>query len=222
MFDARPRGTHTSPQSNLTEGGELNNSRTYARKLRSVALMLGLVAALAAVVASPAMATKVNTKFNATTIKLSGTGLTTKLNGAEPKTCELASITGTASASGSFTDYKEAWPSFQTVLPCAGGTKLWLTLLGSSYYDTTTGNYTVSLNYGPGALYYSPYGEYYAGYSGKEITATWVNGTALTPSTIVFNESYLGKLKPALSANVTLNGTMTATTSTGGLLTLSH
>ncbi len=200
----------------------MNKSRTYARKLRSLALMLGLVAALAAVVASPAMATK----FNASTIKLSATNLTVKKNGGEAKSCSLAATAGTASEiPGGFSVYTTIWPDFQTELQCTNGLKLWLPFEGTeSRYNSTTKAYRLVLYAPSGGSYISPFStfsRYQPRYGAREVTPGWTNGSALTPSTINFNETWLGKAEPGLTEDVTLTGTITATTSTGGLLTLS-
>lgn len=193
------------------------------RKLRALAVTVGAIGALAALSASPAMAEIVTTQFNASTAKLSGTGLTVKKNGGEAKTCELKAVTGKTQVNGKLEVYSQFWPTFQTILDCTGGTKLWISMMATGRYDTVTGAYSLKMNYTfPGGAYVSPWGQYRIGYSGKELIAGWTNGSGATSSTINFNETYLGKHEPALTEDITLSGTITATTSTGGLLTLSH
>ncbi len=193
------------------------------KKLRVLAITVGAVAALMAIAASPAMAELVGTKFSASTATVSGTNLTVKKNGGEAKTCELKALTG-KTHEGGLEVYSQFWPTFQTILECTGGTKLWISLMATGRYDTVTGAYSLKLNYpGTGGGYVSPYGGMYRiGYPFKEIFAGWTNGSESTPSTINFNETYLGKQEPGLTEDITLSGSLTATTSTGGLLTLSH
>ncbi|HEX6780615.1 MAG TPA: hypothetical protein VF125_01155 [Solirubrobacterales bacterium] len=193
------------------------------RKLRVLAVTVGAIGVLAALGASPAMAELVDTKFNASTAKLSGSNLTVKKNGGEAKTCELKATTGKAGeATGSLQVYSQIFPFFQVVLECTGGTILWVPLYASTgRYDTVTGAYSMLLYTGVNREYTSPYGKYIAGYGGKQVTTGWTNGSGETQSTVDFNETWLGALSSGL-ANITLSGTITATTSTGGLLTLSH
>jgi hypothetical protein len=194
-------------------------------KLRVLAITVGVVGAVAALGASPAMAEKIATKFNASTAKLSGTNLTVKKNGGEAKTCELKPVTGKASEPNGIL---EVWTvplnfALSTILECTGGTKFSLTMIAYGKYETTTGAYSLKLTWsGGGHGYVSPYGSYIGGYNGKEVSAGWTNGSGLTPSTINFNETWLGVLESDFVSNITLTGTITATTSTGGLLTLSH
>jgi len=198
------------------------------RKLRVLAITVGAVAALTAIAASPAMAEKVATKFNASTATLSGTNLTVKKNGGEAKTCELKSTAGKANeGSGTL----EVWTvplsfSLDTRLQCTGGTTLAISLFAAKgQYDTVTGAYSLKVTWAGNARgYLTPYASasYWGGYLNKEVAPSWINGSGATASKIVFNETYLGKLEPALTADITLSGTITATTSTGGLLTLSH
>ncbi len=197
------------------------------RKLRVLAITVGAIGVVAALGASPAMAESVATKFNAGTAKLSGTGLTVKKNGGEAKTCELKATTGTASeTNGTMTVYSQpVWYTLPTKLECTGGTTLHISMIATGKYDTVTGAYSLRSIYGgtTGGGYLSPYGAYLGGYGqGKETIAGWTNGSGSTSSTINFNETYLGTLESDLSSKITLTGTITATTSTGGLLTLSH
>lgn len=185
---------------------------------RATALAVA-VCALLAVGASSAMAEQVATKFSANTIKLTGTGLTVKKNGAEPKTCDIKTpATGTANeASGTASAKNNFW--LQTELSCTTGKFSITTYSMIGRYETTTGAYTLLL--GGGETSFSPWGDYYPGYYGQ-IVGTWTNGSGLTPSTISFNEFTVGGLTSNPATKISLTGTIKATTSTGGLLTLSH
>ncbi len=196
------------------------------RKLRVLALTIGAIGALAALGASPAAAELVPGKFNASTAKLVGSGLTVKRAGGEAKTCELKATTGTASeGSSALTVYTQpVWFNLPTKLECTGGTTLHISMIAGARYDTVTGTYSLRLVYGgtTGAGYGSPYGDYYGGYGqGKESFVDWTNGSGATSSKIKFSETYLGARQTDLS-KITLSGSITATTNSGGLLTLSH
>lgn len=193
------------------------------KKLRVLAVTVGAIAALAAIGASPAMAEIVATKFNANTAKLSGT-LTVKKNGGEAKTCELKSATGIASekSPGYIQVYTNAF-DLQTYFTCTGGTKFSLGFYPAlGRYDTITGAYSLNLTH-LAKEYASPWGGYQAGYYSPngEIIAGWTNGSGATSSTIDFNELNVGALTSGF-AKITVSGSLTATTSTGGLLTQSH
>ncbi len=197
------------------------------KKLRVLAIAVGAIGVVAALGASPAMAESVATKFNASTAKLSGTGLTVKKNGGEAKTCDLKATSGTASeTNGTLTVYSlPVWYTLPTRLECTGGTQLHISMIATGKYDTVTGAYSLRSEYGgTEGGYLSPYGSYVGGYGqpSRETVAGWTNGSGSTSSTINFNETYLGALESDHSAKITLTGTITATTSTGGLLTLSH
>jgi hypothetical protein len=193
------------------------------KNLRVLAMTVCAIGAIGAVAASPAMAELVDGKFSASTVTLSGSGLTVKKNGGEAKTCELKPATGKTEGA---TLYVYNLTSFMlpTVFECTGGTKLSLNFMGvRSRYDTVTGQYSLRLNppkYTTG--YLSPYGQYqFGGASLKDVIAGWTNGSEATPSTIDFNETYLGSVE-STGASLTLTGSVKATTSAGGLLTLSH
>lgn len=197
------------------------------RKLRVLAVAVGAISALAALGASPAMAELVTAKFSAGTATLSGTNLTVKKNGGEAKTCQLKATSGTASqTTGELLVYSQpVWYTLPTKLECTGGTTLHISMIAWAKYDTATGAYSLRSEYAStGQGYLSPYGNYWGGYGqpNRETVSGWTNGSGSTSSTIVFNETYLGALESNLSAKITLTGTITATTSSGGLLTLSH
>lgn len=190
-------------------------------KFRALAIAVGAIAVVVAIAASPAMAEIVSTKFNANSVKLSGT-VTVKKNGAEAKTCELKSATGKVTESpGSLQVYTNS-TDLQTYFSCTGGTAFSLGFYSAlGRYNTTTGAYSLNL-VKVGSAYQSPWGQYYPGYyTGGEIIAGWTNGSETTPSTIDFNELNVGALVSGF-AKITVNGSLTATTSTGGLLTQSH
>lgn len=197
---------------------------TLRKKLRVLAVTAGAIGVLVAVAASPAMASEVGTKFNAGTIKLTGSGLTLKKNGAEAKTCEIKSpsVGTTSESEGYATAYNDSI-FLQTNFVCTGGTTFSLptvALLGR--YETTTGLYSLRFEAsGTGDVSKSPWGSYYSGYYGM-IVGGWTNGSGATASTINFNEYNVGVLASDVSKKLTLTGAIAATTKTGGLLTLSH
>jgi hypothetical protein len=170
--------------------------------------------------ASSAMATETSAKFSASTIKLSGTGLTVK-RGVETRTCEVpgGSVTGQTFES-TILAYND--PTFyRFIMTCTGKTQLALGFyFASARYETTTGAYFLWLHSSE-TPQESPWGNYTPGYFGAPATPGWTNGAGATPSTINFKETLLGTLNSD-GSKITLSGNLTATTSTGGLLTLSH
>ena len=188
------------------------------------------VAALAAaaclalgVLAGPAMGGIVAAKFSNSTLKVTTSGMTVKSNGGEAKTCTLMEGYADNSFYGEETvlrNHEVIADGLQKIgFNCTGGTTLDLQAAYFPTYNTSTGAY----NFGITALNWSswnasPWGNY-AQYAG--ISPTFTNGSGSTQSTIVFNEVKIGQLSGGLK-KFTLSGTMTATTSTGGLITLSH
>lgn len=186
------------------------------RKLRALALSVGVVGAFAAVAATPALAEEVAAKASAANITLSATNITVKKNGAEAKNCELAGVNG--KIEGSIAWIKPPTFSNETVLTCAGGTKFGLGFYPSVlFYDTVAGQYKMRTNPG-GTPLQSPWGNYTA--SPSYPVGVWTNGSGATHSTIKFSETIVGKLSSG--ADISFSGTFTAKTNTGGLITLSH
>lgn len=178
--------------------------------------------AFAAVGASSAMAEVVNGKWSAGTIKLALSGtLTVKRNGGEAKTCEMPAGPATGQAvTGSGAAF--AWNDSvtgETKFSC-GSAQLALYFSEMlAHYDTTTGKYSVQLlKVGPQAS--SPWGNYNVGFYGKP-SGEFTNGSGTTASTLSFNEALVGGLVSD-SSKITVTGTFNVTTTSGGLLTLSH
>jgi len=144
--------------------------------------------------------------------------LTVKKNGAEAKTCKLLeAVSGTAAtSSGSIAVYNNT-NTFMTELWCSNEKAFGLDFdpaIGK--YNTVTGAYSLNLPWKPNAIHNSPFGVYT---QAEHVAAGWTNGTETTPSTINFNETVLGTV---FGGTLTVTGTITATTSTGGLLAMSH
>jgi hypothetical protein len=179
-------------------------------------------------VASTAMAEEVAGKFSSSSIKLSGSNLTVKKAGGDPRTCQLLEVIG--SSSGGFLSVYNKWEGPETTeLTCTGGgMALALRLnFGFAKYDTVTGAYSIVAQASNLNSVKSPWGYYYWGYNTpyggyRAVRLNWTNGTASTPSTIDFNEQEIGVLAASTTTKLTLTGSLKATTSTGGLLTMSH
>jgi len=189
----------------------MSTSGKNLKRLFAVALV---VSAFAAVVASPAQASVVNAKFSASSLKFTSTELTLKLNGGEAKSCNFQGWpTGTPSGSS-------AWLSNEqfgyTWIKCSDGTYLKMEMVVSAHFDTVANNYylTVAPNGSVGTT--SPWGTWRQSAEGK---ANWVNGSGSTQSTLTFEESVLGSTS---TGTISLTGTITATTTSGSLITLSH
>lgn len=184
------------------------------------ALVVTAVAAMAmsALVASSASASIVAAKFSSSTFKLTTTGITVKRSGAEAKAC-----TPSAQTEG-FWDGASFWignqPGGETKLSCPSATNLTMVLYGQPKYDTVTGEYFLKVaDFGTYSLT-SPWGSYKQ-VTGSGSTGTWVNGSGATPSTLTFNEAWIGSTVSG-SQKITISGTFNVTTTSGGLITLSH
>ncbi len=191
--------------------------QSLGRHLRILGASIAALAALVAVAAAPATAAEVNATFSGSSMKLTTAGVTIKKNGADPKTCTLlgGSTSGATAGNGVWV-FNDIYGS--TLFNCTGGTKFGVWTEFKATYDTVTGQYTLrSANVSPQGNP-SPWGNYVGGNSLK---GTWVNGSGGTPSTLTFNETTIGTITSSGHV-ITLSGTFNATTSSGGLLTLSH
>ncbi len=107
---------------------------------------------------------------------------------------------------------------FYMELPCSGGTELWLFREGEAFFNGT--NYEIKFYIGKSGIYLlSPLGEYFDNPFIFTESAIVTNGSKETPSKITFSKSEIGGGfgEPV----TTISGTLTMTTSSGGLLTLS-
>lgn len=174
---------------------------------------------LAAVGASSAMAEEVSAKFSAETIKVTTPGITVTardaLGATESKNCTLKGGTSQGTASGGGAYFGNS--TFNTVFNCDGGTTLEVWTMFAAKFDTSTSSYSLVLQRWEGGLK-SPFGTYLQ-WAGSKSKSAWVNGSGATNSTFTANQEYIGS---TASKEILLTGTFTATTSTGGLLTLSH
>jgi len=175
---------------------------------------------LAALAASPASASIVPAKFSSTSIKLTGASITFKKNGAEPRTCSIS-----PAASGSITEVNKALPANEasgaTAFKCSEGSYVTVVMWGEALYDTVANKYSYRLFYeGFSSSNISPWGNWLQATNSLGAKGTWTNGSGTTQSTIKFENANLGYLNAG--GTISLTGTITATTSAGGLLTLSH
>ena len=169
--------------------------------------------ALGAVSVSSASASIVGAKFSSSSWKLTSTGITVKRNGAEAKTCPPAkAIEG--SGSSSFVASNE-WTGASR-FNCTDLSSLVMRYVGQAYYDNVAARYFLEISSYNEALQ-SPWGpnSYFQSISDW----TWVNGTAVTPSTMTLNELVIGTT--TTGQKITVSGTITAKTASGGLITLS-
>ncbi len=182
-----------------------------------VLLVTAVVAmALGAVSVSSASAAVVNGKFSTSLFKLSTSGVTIKKNGGEAKSCTLSpAIEIYAEASG-FVGSNESLAKVR--FNCTDGTYLRMSFNGSAKYDTVAERYFLHVNDFTGQSLQSPWG-LYSQYTGNTDDWTWVNGAGATPSTMTLNEQTVGSIS---GEKITISGTITAKTSSGGLVTLSH
>jgi hypothetical protein len=114
-------------------------------------------------------------------------------------------------------DYSLTSGGAQMTLSCAGSTTLELLHEGSGSFSGT--KYELAMYPVTGFWLESPFGEYFA--NPLEIsTAVFTNGSGMTSSQVTFSKAVIGEMEPT-GAPITISGTLTVTTSTGGLLTLS-
>jgi hypothetical protein len=197
------------------QGGTL----TRLRKTTKLFLVAGVAAlALSALGAASASATIVPAKFSSTGgIKMTSTGITVRRSGIEPQSCtQFGTYLGWAEGNqffGSNTSFE------YTKFTCPSGKEFQLRIVGSTTFNTVTGVYTVTIG-GNGISQWSPWGQYLQSTS-PGTTATWVNGSGSTASTITFSNATVGKTLEG-EKPLSVEGTFKATTESGGLLTLSH
>jgi hypothetical protein len=191
----------------------LAQSRNITKILFATALA---TLAISALLASAASATIVAAKFSGPAFtKLTTSGLTLKLNGAEPKTCTASALEGYVERN--FYEVSNEVGG-ETRFGCPFPSELTMAWAGEAFYDTVANRYFLRIkSYNVSLM--SPYGAYMQepGTTG----GTWVNGSGSTPSTLTFSNETLGRTLSG-SKKITEEGTFTITTSTGGLVTLSH
>src|SRR5215218_3187686 len=185
-------------------------------------MKLALTAALAVIavsglVASSASATVVNAKFSSPALKLTTTGITIKKNGTEAKICTpKATIEATAEGSGYFATNQ--WDG-TTGYWCPSGTELESVFYGEAKFDNVANRYYLTLTSNTTHSLMSPYGSWWQETRGLS-SSTWTNGSGTTPSTLTFANQTLGYTLS--NARISIDGTFTVKSSTGGLVTLSH
>jgi hypothetical protein len=114
-------------------------------------------------------------------------------------------------------DYSLTTQNAQMKFACAGSTTMELLHEGSGTFSGT--KYELFISAVTGFSLESPLGLYFADPLNLH-TMVFTNGSGLTPSKVTFSKTPLGEME--LSGEpITISGTLTVTTSTGGLLTLS-
>jgi hypothetical protein len=188
-------------------------------KTRNMKVLFGtaLVAmALGAVGVSSASATIFNAKFSTPTFKLATTSVTVKRAGAEAKTCTLPLALEVSTSASEYFASNE-WTGASRFSCGVGSLVMWL--YGGAKYDDVAGRYYLSVSDYIESLE-SPWGGKYWQKTSNTDTWTWVNGSEVTPSTLTLNEQWIGST--TTGQKITMSGTFTAKTSSGGLVTLSH
>lgn len=185
-------------------------------------MVLAAVAAMAltAVGATSASASILSAKFSGSTAGyLRTTGVTIKKNGGSAKSCTASTIRIEEVGPGAFIGTNESFGGIRFY--CSGSWGLQMAFWGYLEYDSLTGRYWLQVLDKTEQQLESPFGYYYQN-TGETDQWTWVNGTSTTsPSTIALNEQYVGKLV-STNEKITISGTFTATTLSGGLLKLTH
>jgi hypothetical protein len=177
--------------------------------------------AMAAVTAASASATIVSAKFSTSSeFYIKAASVTIKKKGESPKSCSLVNPVRAAEfGAGSFIGSNESF--FDAVkFTCSGSAPLKVSFNGQMKYDTETGRYWLQVHDGPSNTLESPWGAYWQK-TGETDQWTWVNGSGSTPSTMTLSEQWVGYLA-STGENITISGTLTATTLAGGLITLTH
>jgi hypothetical protein len=173
--------------------------------------------ALTALGAASASASILSAKFSPSTVGyLKTTGVTIKKNGGSAKSCTASNIRIEEIGAGAFGGSNESFGGVR--LSCGGS--LQMMFWGGLKYDSVTGRYWLQVLDKTDQQLESPYGSYYENTNGTD-QWTWVNGSGSTPSTITLNEQWVGSLA-STGEKITINGTFTATTLSGGLITLTH
>ena len=192
-----------------------SKENTLLNKRMRIVLTAAVAAmALSAVLASTAAAAIVPANFSSTSIKLTTSNLTVRANGAEPKLCSAATLSGTAENNNFYVGNSGGFA--ESKFTC-GGAQFTMVFLGEARYDTVAGKYIFHVNDFPSWSLWSPWGSY-----SQNVAAdgTWVNGSGSTASTATFSGQTVGYTTGG--KKVSIEGTFKATTSSGGLLTLSH
>lgn len=190
---------------------------TSTGKMKVMGIAIVAALALSALVASAASASIVSAKFSSPLFKLTTTEVTIKKSGGEAKTCTLPKAIEVFAEGSSFIGSNE----LQTVrFSCTGGTSLRMSFNGQAKYDTVAEKYYLNVADPNSQAFESPYGLYLQSTGGTN-NWTWVNGSGSTSSTITLNEQWIGSTQTG-SAKITMTGTFTVKTSSGGLITLSH
>jgi hypothetical protein len=194
-----------------------------AKRLPHRAIALVAVCAMFAVAAIGASSASAAIKWaqgeNPEMVWVKNISLSVKKKGGAPVTCTMASDGyGLAQNSGGLAwGWMQLEPLFGKWLTCPGSKELWLNMIIEPTASLGGGKYRLATSGTGGYPMASPFGEYEnASYSE---TATFLNGTVSTSSTITFNETEIG-LASSGTVPLLLSGTVKVTTGLGKLLTL--
>ena len=184
---------------------------TGFRRIKVLLVAAFAVMALGAVSASSAPASIVAAKFSSSSWKLTSPSVTVK-RGTEAKSCKLSkAIEGFGESSFiASNDWTGA-----SVFTCSDLSELVMRYVGEAKYDNVAARYYLHISSYNESLR-SPWGP--NTYFQSTSDWTWVNGSAVTPSTMTLNELAIGTA--TTGQKITLTGTITAKTASGGLVTL--
>jgi hypothetical protein len=193
---------------------------TSTRRMKVLLATAIAALALGAVGAASASATIVNAKFSYPLVKLTTSGVTIKKNGGSAKSCTLSKAIEFWAEGSSFLGGNEAGGIAR--FSCTDGTGLKMSFNGLAKYDTVAERYYLYVADPGSQALESPWGpnSYFQATGGTD-NWTWVNGSGGTSSTITLNEQWVGSTVTG-SEKITITGTLTAKTSSGGLIILSH
>ena len=181
------------------------------RSRRALAIALSVIGVMMSVGVSSALAS-VEARFSPNNEGMIWSGtLTLNKDGGSPKTCTFPGGFFETNAGGGFLTGLAGQH-----MKCSGSTELWWGPYGWASYGTSYYLEIIGDELNASGPHPSPYG----GWLGGEIpNLPWTNGSKSTPSTVTFNKTYIGSVG---ASKITATGTLNATTSFKGLLTLTH
>ena len=193
----------------------------YKRRFGALITVCVAVASIGALAASSASAAWVEAEFKGGPgVKISASGVTAKRNGAEAKACVLQNEKpAPGTASGSLLEYgnTSTYWSLLTRFSCGGSAVLeHYTQVVEAQYETVSKQYRLEFYPEQFLPIGTPWStSYWPGYYSVPFT----NGSGSTPSKFTFADTVIGQ-EGASGKKISLSGTFTITSSTGGLVTL--
>lgn len=189
-------------------------------RLKVIIVAAVAVMALTAVTAASASASVISAKFSTSSeFYIKASSVTIKKNGGSAKSCSLVNpIRAAEFGAGAFIGSNESFNGVK--FTCSGTGPLVMSFNGQMKYDTETGRYWLAVHDLANQDQTSPWG-FYRQSTGETDNWTWVNGSGSTLSTITLNEQYVGYVS-STGEKITISGTLTTSTLSGGLITLTH